>query len=191
MESVRVAPGMSPPSMSTTPNSPTVCRKLSTTAASSERRASGTRMLEDEPHGTGAQKPRSIDEGSVDGCEAGDQRLHGKGQAVNDRADDQAIEGKGQWMAEQGGDAAAKGGARAEQDEKKKTEHGGRQNHGQRGQSFKSGSQRPRPSTSSAARGTATASRITVVTVASRSVSANACQSMSFSQQTIVERVVS
>src|ERR1035438_1203275 len=39
-------------------------------------------------------------------------------------------------------------------------------------------SQRPRPNTSSAASGTATASRIAVVTVASLSVRASACQSM-------------
>ncbi len=42
-------------------------------------------------------------------------------------------------MAEQGSNAAAKGRARAEQDEKKEAEHGGRQNHGQRGESFKRG----------------------------------------------------
>ena len=33
---------MSPPSISTTPNSPTVCRKLSTIAATSDGFASGT-----------------------------------------------------------------------------------------------------------------------------------------------------
>ncbi len=40
-------------------------------------------------------------------------------------------------MAEQGRDAAADGRARTEQDEKKESEHGGRQNHGKRGQGFK------------------------------------------------------
>ena len=96
-------------------------------------------MREDEAHRTSAEKARCIDEGGVDRGETGDQRLHGKGQAVDDRADDQAIEGEGEGMAEEGGDAAADGGAGAEEDEKKEAEHGGRQDHGQRGQGFKRG----------------------------------------------------
>ena len=93
----------------------------------------------DDTHGTGAEEPSGIDEGGVDRCESGNQRLHGKGKAVDDRADDEAIEGEGEGMAEEGRDAAADGRARAEQDEKKESEHGGRQNHGQSGQSFKRG----------------------------------------------------
>ena len=138
MESVRVAPGMSPPSMSTTPNSPTVCRKLSTDRG--QKRAPGQRNenAQDEPHGTGAEQSRGIDQGRIDRGEAGDERLHRKRQAVDDRSNDQTIEGKGKRVTKQGRNAAAKGGARAEQDEKKEAEHGGRQNHGQRGQSLKS-----------------------------------------------------
>ena len=93
----------------------------------------------DDTHGPGAEEPRGVDEGGVDRCETGDQRLHGKGKAVDDRADDEAVEGEGEGMAEEGRDAAAHGRARAEQDEEKEAEHGGRQNHGQRGQCFQRG----------------------------------------------------
>ena len=86
-----------------------------------------------------AEKARGVDERCVDGGEACDERLHGKWKAVDDGADDEAIEGECERMAEQGGNAAAKGCSRAEQDKKKEAEDGGRQDHGQRGESFNGG----------------------------------------------------
>ena len=56
MESVRVEPGISPPSISTTPNSPTVCRNVSTAAATIERRASGASRVHTTRTGTFAGK---------------------------------------------------------------------------------------------------------------------------------------
>ena len=88
----------------------------------------------DEAHRSGAEKTRGIDKSGVDRSKSGDERLHGEGKAVDDRSDDEAIEGKCERVAEQGGDAATKGGARTEQDEKKKAEHGRRQDHGQGGE---------------------------------------------------------
>ncbi len=106
-----------------------------------QKRAAGKRNEDagDQAHRPGSEEARGVNECGIDGSEARDQRLHGKGQAVDDGADDEASEGKGEGMAEEGGDAAAEGGAGAKENKKKEAEHGGRQNHGQRGQSFKSG----------------------------------------------------
>ena len=104
-----------------------------------EKRAASERNknARDKAHGTCAEKARGVDQSGVDGGEAGDERLHGEGQAVDDRADDEAVEREGEWMAEQRSDAAAEGCAGPKQDEKKEAENGGRQNHGQRGECFK------------------------------------------------------
>ena len=90
-------------------------------------------------HGACAEEAGRVDKGGLDGGEAGDERLHGEGQAVDDGADDEAGEGEGERMAEEGGDAAADGGARTEQNEKKEAEDGGRQDERQSGESLKSG----------------------------------------------------
>ena len=95
-------------------------------------------MLVTRRDGACAEQARGVDEGSVDRRESGDERLHREGKAVDDRADDEALERKCERMAEQSGNAAAKSRARPEQHEKKETENGGRQNHGQGGKSFNS-----------------------------------------------------
>ena len=99
-----------------------------------EKRAARKRKKNAETSRTGpAPRRRAASTRAViNGGEACDERLHGKGKTVDDGADDEATEGKRERMAEQGGDAAAECGARSEQNEKEKAENRGRQNHGQR-----------------------------------------------------------
>ena len=92
IETVRVTPGRLPPTISTTPNSPTVCAKLRTTPAITPSIDSGsvTRRnvrSRDAPSVAEASRSERVDLG-----ERGGDRLHGERQAVEHRRDDQPFE---------------------------------------------------------------------------------------------------
>ena len=95
MERVRVTPGMSPPTMRTTPNSPTVWVKARTVLVRNAARESGSDDAAEDGEWGGSEDAGGGDEFGVDAGEAGDQRLHGEGEAEEDGADDEAGEGEG------------------------------------------------------------------------------------------------
>src|SRR5229473_6810905 len=99
MATVRVTPGMLPPTMSTTPNSPTVWAKLKAVPVINPGTESGSTT-----RGKGAER-RSSESGrrrhqfAVEGREGSRERLHRKWQAIEDRADHQAGECESQRVA--------------------------------------------------------------------------------------------
>src|SRR5262249_1928741 len=90
-------------------------------------------------HWTRAKKARRIDERRIDRGESGNERLQGEWKAVDDRANDKSGKRKCKRVAKHCSNAAADCGARTEQNEKKESQDGWRQNHGQRGERFKGG----------------------------------------------------
>ena len=123
---MRVTPGMSPPIMSTTPNSPTVWAKVRTAAVRKDMRESGRVMRRKTVQGEAPRTLATSRVGAIDGGERDDERLHGEGQAVDHRADEKAGEGEGEGMSDEGDEGAAEGGGGAEADEQVEAEHRGR-----------------------------------------------------------------
>jgi hypothetical protein len=90
-------------------------------------------------HRAGAEEAGGVHQSGLNRSESGDQRLHRKGQAVNDRADDEAGEGKRERVAEQCGDAAPESGAGPEQNKKEESEDRGRENQRECGERLNNG----------------------------------------------------
>ena len=89
-----------------------------------------------------AEKASLFYQRGVNGVEAGGERLHGEGQAVDDGANDESGEREGEGMAEEMRDAAAEGGALAEKDEQIEAEDRGRQQDGEGREGFHERAQR-------------------------------------------------
>ena len=90
------APGMLPPIISTTPNSPTVWAKPRMAAVRKPGRASGTATREEGIQRRGAQGRGDFQRPLADGLEGVLERLHDEGHRVEHRGDHQAPEGEGQ-----------------------------------------------------------------------------------------------
>src|SRR6185312_550412 len=87
-DSTSVRPGMLPPIISTTPNSPTVWAKPSTAPVMKPGRASGTATVQKASEGVARNVKRPL----PDGFESVANRLHDERHGVEHRADDQRLE---------------------------------------------------------------------------------------------------
>jgi hypothetical protein len=87
---------MLPPIISTTPNSPTVCAKLSTGRLHDAAARQRQHHVEEAVQRTGAQHGRRFQRPAPHALERGLQRLHREGQRIEHRPEQQAAEGEGQ-----------------------------------------------------------------------------------------------
>lgn len=108
-----------------------------------EHRSFGERQeeLAKDADASGAEQSGLFAEGRIDGLKAGDEGLHGKRKAIDDRADDESPEGEGERMANDVCEEPAGGGLRAKQNEEIETENGGRQQERQGADGFDDGAQ--------------------------------------------------
>src|SRR5277367_1497389 len=91
IETVRVPPARSPPTISTTPNSPIVCAKLRTTAVTTPGLESG-RNAPKCSQASSAENGGSIEQFAVNRLERRDERLYRERQAVKDGGEDKTHE---------------------------------------------------------------------------------------------------
>ena len=138
---VRVTPGMLPPTIRTTPNSPSVWAKLRTTPV----RIPAHERTDDANEGAQsghAEAPRRLDQAPVHAREGRREWSNRKGETVEDGGEQQALERKGEdrprWLL-----GASKGAQRTNGDQDVEAEHSGRQDHGKHDDGFEQKFQAP------------------------------------------------
>jgi hypothetical protein len=134
MAMVFVSPGIEPPTISTMPNSPSVCAKVSTAAVISPGQASGSSTVRSALERRHAATGGGLAHLRRDRLEAALGGLDGEGQVEDYRGEEEALEGEDELVAEDLLPEPAHGRVRAKGDEQVEAEHGRRQDERQRHQ---------------------------------------------------------
>ena len=125
-------PGRLPPTISTTPNSPSVCAKLSTMPVTRPRTDSGSTTRRNVVEPRHAERPRRLEQPAIDRRELRRERLHRERHRIQHRRDQQPLERERQPVAGEARVRAADRAQRTDRDEHVEPEDRRRQHERQR-----------------------------------------------------------